>query len=466
MPAQRSNIKEGSVMEGIFAMYCAAYLIDPESGKNKNKIESFINDLRVHTSLSDLITKGKKSVDYNRTFPKHAGPARKHFGGSGSTMSIVSGKDAKSMVKDSPKYKTLSKNLPNTDRFFETVKVKGYPDFSQVELKVRVKEAETGDYYGANLERILAEEEKKGKSTFRDEKYESIKQRMKFLINNKESQFFRSLKQTKERYLINKESDVIHWTVDADGIAGETSGGDIKQDVTIQIFADGKRILKEELNFSLKADSKTIHGGSVYDGMEVVYEMFSGVIAETDRKQGLDFMNDVRNQPSDIARKDAIDSLWKLLGRSIPTQPDYKWNNYFWDVLEKRLFGSSDKYVGKIQLLEMNRQELSEISQNGFKRLRNSGIELFPQYRKSKPTAAAPGDIRIMPKYANGIVETDTAKAIFVMRPSYLHTGPKDASGKRQGKAYPKKIMIELGKKFSVVHDENWDDFFEKELVE
>ena len=83
---------------------------------------------------------------------------------------------------------------------------------------------------------------------------------MKFLINNKESQFFRSLKQTKERYLINKESDVIHWTVDADGIAGETSGGDIKQDVTIQIFADGKRILKEELNFSLKADSKTIHG--------------------------------------------------------------------------------------------------------------------------------------------------------------------------------------------------------------
>ena len=47
-----------------------------------------------------------------------------------------------------------------------------------------------------------------------------------------------------------------------------------------------------------------------------------------------------------------------------------------------------------------------------------------------------------MPKYANGIVETDTAKAIFVMRPSYLHTGPKDASGKRQGKAYPKNTKL------------------------
>ena len=30
-----ASIKQGSVMEGIFAMYCAAYLVDPEDGKNK-----------------------------------------------------------------------------------------------------------------------------------------------------------------------------------------------------------------------------------------------------------------------------------------------------------------------------------------------------------------------------------------------------------------------------------------------
>ena len=35
-----SAIKEGSVMEGIFAMYCAAYLIDPESGKSQSSILS------------------------------------------------------------------------------------------------------------------------------------------------------------------------------------------------------------------------------------------------------------------------------------------------------------------------------------------------------------------------------------------------------------------------------------------
>ena len=465
MAAKRSNIKEGSVMEGIFAMYCAAYLIDPQSGRSKTNIEKFINDLRVDTSLGDLLTKGKKSVDYHKTFPQHAGPAKKHFGGGNSPLSIVSGKDAKAIIKRSPKYETLAKDLPDAETFFETIKVKGYPDFSQVELKVRVKEAETGEYYGQKLEKILAEEEKKGRSTFRDEKYESIKQRMKFLITNRDSQFFNTLRTAKERYLTNKESDVIHWTVDADGIAGETSKGEIKQDVTIRIFADGKRILEEELNFSLKASSKTIHGGSVYDGVEVVYEMFKGIIPEADRSKGLKFMKDVREQPSDIARKDAIDGLWKLLGQSIPSQPDFKWNDYFWDVLEKRLFGSSNRYDGKIQLLEMNQKELSEISKDGFMRLRQSGIQLFPQFRKSAPTAAVPGDIRVMPKYANGTIEKDTAKAIFVMRPSYLHTGTKDASGKRQGKAYPKKIMIELGKKYSIVHDENYQDFLDKGLV-
>ena len=45
-----STIKQGSVMEGIFAMYCAAYLIDPADGQNKKSIENFIDDLRVDTT--------------------------------------------------------------------------------------------------------------------------------------------------------------------------------------------------------------------------------------------------------------------------------------------------------------------------------------------------------------------------------------------------------------------------------
>tara|TARA_B100000131_G_scaffold157492_1_gene152759 strand:+ start:530 stop:1915 length:1386 start_codon:yes stop_codon:yes gene_type:complete len=460
-----AGVKEGSVMEGIFAMYCAAYLIDPQSGRSHSKIESFINDLRVDTSLGDLLTPGKKSVDYNKTFPQHAGPAKKHFGGGNSPISIVTGKAAKVMIKNSPKYETLSKNLPNAETFFESVKVAGYPDFTQVILKVRVKEAETGKYYGANLQKLLDEEAKKGGKGTPDKTYQSIKQRMQFLIKNKETSFFRSLKAAKERYLKNKESDVIHWTVDADGISGETSGGDIKQDVTIKIMADGVKVLEDELNFSLKASSSTIHGGGVYNTMEEVYKMFKGIIPENKRKQGVDFMNDIKNQTTVFARKDAIDSLWRLIGESIPAQPNTTWSDHFWGVLESRLFGSSAEYHGRIQLLEMNQNELREITKDNFLRLKRSGILLFPQYRESGPGAAAPGDIRVMPKYADGTVETSTDNALFKMRPSYLKTGEKDASGKRQGKAYPNKIFIELGGVKSIVHDENYQDFLDKGLV-
>ena len=66
--ASPQTIKQGSVMEGIFAMYCAAFLIDPEDGKSKTSIEGFINDLRVDTTLGALADKKKKSVDYHNTF--------------------------------------------------------------------------------------------------------------------------------------------------------------------------------------------------------------------------------------------------------------------------------------------------------------------------------------------------------------------------------------------------------------
>ena len=94
------SIKQGSVMEGIFAMYCAGYLVDPQDGKNKKAIANFIDDLRIDTTLGQLIDKTKKSVDYKNTFPAHAKPAKKHF----SPITIVKGKKAKTSLKDSEKY--------------------------------------------------------------------------------------------------------------------------------------------------------------------------------------------------------------------------------------------------------------------------------------------------------------------------------------------------------------------------
>ena len=461
-----ASIKQGSVMEGIFAMYCAAYLVDPEDGKNKKAIENFIDDLRVDTTLGKLIDKSKKSVDYKNTFPAHAKPAKKHF----SPITIVKGSKAKILIKDSEKYLTLSKVLKNSEDYFESIGTKGFLDFSQVELKVRVKEAETGAYYGPNLKKLIDEEKKKGK--VKDVKYNEIKKKMLFLINSKQTAFFRDLKNAKRRYITNSKNDVVRWTVDADGIAGETSGGDIKQDVTIQIFADGKRIIRSELNFSLKSDSVSIHGGGIYNSMPEIFEMFEGIIPSDRVKEGKKYLKSITTQKGhEESSKDAINSVWRLVGDGIPKSHDTSLSDHLWGILEKRLFGSSNAYKGKMQLLEMNQDELREITQKQFKRLRNSGVKLYPKwFPNDNPTQATPGSIKVLPVYPGpkGYVEKDKDMDMFKIRVSYLWKKIDGVrlKGHEGGKSEPAKVFIELGGKKSIVHDENWDDFFEKELVE
>jgi len=451
------SIKEGSVMEGIFAMYCAAYLIDPAGGKDKSAIESFINDLRIDTTLGELKDKTKKSVDYKNTFPGKLGTAKKNFG---KGVTVKTGKQAKDMIRISPKYVTLEKILKDTEKYFETVGEKGYIDFSQVELKVRVKEAETGEYYGVNLKKLIDQEVAKGE--VKDTKYKSIKQKMILLIKNRESQFFRDLKSTKERYLRNSKSDVVKWTVDADGIGGETSGGKIKQDVTIQIFADGKRILNRELNFSLKSDSVSVHGGGVYQGLRDAYDLYKGIIPSSKIAEGKKYMETINGKGTKVSRKQSVDALWRLLGESLPTTPQTKWNDYFWRLLESRLFGT--KFEGRIQLLEMKKNELREISTENFKRLRNSNVLLYPKWQPTKDDAASPGNIIIMPLYKGKIKEPNESNQLYRFRPSYLKSKPPGSTD-RTGPAYPEKIFIELGGVGSIVHDENYIKFVNKGLV-
>ncbi len=466
-----SNIKQGSVMEGIFAMYCAAYLVDPADGKDKNAIEKFIDDLRIDTTLGQLIDKTKKSVDYKNTFPAHAKPAKKHF----KPITIVKGKKAKELIQDSEKYNVLSKVLKNNEDYFESIGTKNFLDFSQVELKVRVKEAETGAYYGNNIKKLLEEEAKKGKVV--DKKYNEIKKKMLFLINNNQTAFFRSLKSAKHKYLKNSKNDAVKWTVDADGIAGETSGGAIKQDVTIQIFADGRRLLKSELNFSLKSDSVSIHGGGIYNSMPEIFEMFEGIIPKSRVSEGKKYLKSITTEKGhEETSKAAINSVWRLVGEGIPKSVNTKLSDHFWDILERRLFGTANSYDGNIQLLEMNQTELREITRKQFTKLRNSGVKLFPKWiANDNPNEATPGSIFILPQYpGNGggkVDETNHKMSLFKIRVSYLwvkqggvRIKPGDPSG-ITAKSEPAKVFIELGGAKSIVHDENYIDFINKGLI-
>ena len=472
------SVKQGSVMEGIFAMYCAGVLIDPKHGESHGDIESFINSLRVDTTLGKLEKDNSKSVDYFNTFPinNDQGPSRRFKG-----VSVVAGNKAKQMITASPtKSNELTKEINANERYFETLNVQGIQDFSQVELKVRVKEAETGALYGSNLtklQKLVEDETKKTKKLSGNKKnYAEVKQKMLTLIRSKETTFFKQLVTKKTNFIKNTKSDIVKWTVDADGIAGETSGGEIKQDVTIDIKANGTKLITQTLNFSLKSDSVSIHGGGLYDGIADMYDMFSGYVGAGDIQKTKTWLDKINGKGSDaVTRKDALNALWRFLGSNIPHQPDYRLSERFWDILEKRLYGTG--YTGNIQVLEMKKNEIREIAKPNFERLRRTGIKLYAKWIPNKsPSEATPGTIFIVPTYPNGnVVEKSIGgrgdMSLYKMRISYEWIkqtigGVKKRYKKEEGGiSAPLKAFVELGGAKSIIHDENWTTFVKEKLI-
>lgn len=82
--------------------------------------------------------------------------------------------------------------------------------------------------------------------------------------------FSRKISTAINLFLENNVSDNVTFTVVADGIAGESSGGQIKGDVVIEIFGvsgSKKQKIFSMIPFSLKSDSSTVANLAPYRGM-------------------------------------------------------------------------------------------------------------------------------------------------------------------------------------------------------
>lgn len=91
----------------------------------------------------------------------------------------------------------------------------------------------------------------------------------------RESQKYKSrLIQIRDRFLKNKKSDKVVFEIYADGIAGEASGGKIKADIDLRVFANGSRQADIHIPFSLKSGSKTLSNLSPYKGLMEMMDTF------------------------------------------------------------------------------------------------------------------------------------------------------------------------------------------------
>jgi hypothetical protein len=139
------------------------------------------------------------------------------------------------------------------------------PDFFDVLLEVRLKPASVTGAFGKDMTNPVYANSKE---------IADIDKKIDQLIKSIENASWRKkVDAAINKFLKNNVGEKVKFEVIADGIAGESSGGDIKGDIEVKIYAvTGKTgsnlILKENLSFSLKSESVTVANLSPYVGMK------------------------------------------------------------------------------------------------------------------------------------------------------------------------------------------------------
>lgn len=146
-------------------------------------------------------------------------------------------------------------------------------DQIKVTLIVRLKYESTNMAFGPNYEPLYAKSSDIG----------NIDRKIDNLITFTKTHYQNLIRRTKDSYLKNNKSDKVDIVINADGIAGESSGGDIKGDLEVIVTMNGVKQLDRNLNFSLKSGSKTLANLSPFNGMMDILKRF-GITLDEEKK--------------------------------------------------------------------------------------------------------------------------------------------------------------------------------------
>jgi len=151
---------------------------------------------------------------------------------------------------------TIAKNLKR--------KNKNKPvDFFNVSIEMRLKsEQSVGGAYGKEFDILYKRSRDVG----------NIDKKINQLIASlQKASYTTKIKKAVDSFLDNNFGEIVEFIVVADGVEGESSGGEVKGDITISIYAQKKsgkkKILSDQIPFSLKSESVTVANLSPYEGM-------------------------------------------------------------------------------------------------------------------------------------------------------------------------------------------------------
>lgn len=383
-----SGVKEGSIIEGILAMYIALIFADPNDGSDDNFIKENITKLRKQTLLKEGIN---PRVGLSMEFPKDDDL--------GQTIAVGDTKTNRWMKQGEPYIIQQREGKP--------------ADFIQVSLDISLKPAEVRPGFGKEFEKYLEE----GKD------YGKLARKIDNLIASKKSVLFRRLILAKKKFLQNNKNDVVRYEITADGVTGEQADGNIKADIVVIVRANGKTLTKQQINLSVKSDSTTVQNSGIIKGLRAMYDLL-GVPAN--RKQQADELMEDIEEAQGEAKLMYVSSMFDLIGQNLASAKGSDFTDRAFDFLEEAIFGDD---LAQVVDVKAAGGKVKEIEPGQFKHFRKFGNAGKPIKLKAQKAAS---DIRILP-------EGQPAKN-FVFKFRFKRRNYKNGTGQ-----YVEKIMIETG---------------------
>ena len=171
-------------------------------------------------------------------------------------------------------------------------------------------------------------------------------------------------------FLDNNYGEEVTFLVISDGIAGESSGGEIKGDVTLEVHAvrkgSTKKLAVGSLPFSLKSESVTVANLSPYKGMLDIAAALN--IKWTAKEDYIRLAKAFRGPVEQKAKFELIESMYNDLKTEIikeSNKPQFTKNAL--DFLSKSIFGSDLSDV-----VDVSSTGLKEITVEYFNNLRKT----------------------------------------------------------------------------------------------
>lgn len=242
-------------------------------------------------------------------------------------------------------------------------------DQIKVTLIIRLKYESTNMAFGPNYEPLYAKSSDIG----------NIDRKIDNLITYTKTHYQDLIRRTKNSYLNNNKSDKVDIVINADGIAGESSGGDIKGDLEVTVTMNGQKQLDRTLSFSLKSGSKTLANLSPFNGMMDILRRF-GISLDNETKYRKVLGEQLAQARTPSEKKLKVDTIKELYKETLDSLENSSRNSSFKDqafeLFKSMTFGSDLANV-----VDIDKTKIKEITVDHINQLQQSTTSIDVQKR-------------------------------------------------------------------------------------